>query len=124
MPETHTLVIEDCPPSLNAIAGRGNNWKYRSLKKDWDERFTYAVRASTLTGPAKHVKASCVFRFPQKRRRDGGNLRFFPEKCLGDVLQNEGVLPDDTWEFYQFHDVSVDPERGPKRMTIKLEVAR
>ncbi len=124
MPETHTLVIDDTPPSLNTVAGRGSNWAYRNAKKDWDERFTYALRASTLTGPATHVRATAVFRFPQKRRRDGGNMRFLAEKCLGDVLTNEGVLPDDTVDFYQFGDVAVDPERGDKRITVTMEVTR
>lgn len=122
--ETHTLVIEDCPPSLNAIGSRGSRWAYINTKKDWQGRFEKVLMGSGMRRDATKAEANIVLRFPERRRRDSGNYKWILEKVLGDALVSGGWLPDDTADQFQVLRVTFDPDRGDKRTTVMLEVTR
>lgn len=69
------------------------------------------------------VRASAVLRFPKRRRRDEGNFRAPLEKALGDALQHRGIIADDTPDHFTFGELTFDPEPGPSRTTITMEVS-
>jgi hypothetical protein len=115
---TAVLVIDDVPPSLNTVAT--SHWrKYGRIKKAWQGYCEGALMAEAVPRRLKAVKAKAILTFPQDRRRDEGNFRFFVEKALGDALTNGGWLADDTAEQYTFG--AIEFEKGRKRTTIRLE---
>lgn len=113
-----TLIIDDVPPSLNTVAT--SHWrKYERIKKTWQRYCEFALMSEAIPRRLKKVKATAILTFPQDRRRDEGNFRFFVEKTLGDALTNGGWLADDTADQFSFG--AVEFEKGRKRTTIRLE---
>lgn len=120
---SYELVLHETPPSLNAVGSRGHShWLYTNTKKRWQGNFGVALMAAKVPRKLKRVEASAVLRFRQKRKRDEGNFRTMLEKALGDMLTLGGWLDDDTPEQYSFKAVEFDPEKGPARTLIRLEV--
>jgi hypothetical protein len=58
--------------------------------------------------------------FPDRRRRDEGNFRFFLEKALGDALVSGGWLADDDGARFSFGSVAFRYERGVRRVRLSL----
>jgi hypothetical protein len=112
------FAYNDAPPSLNAIATRGNHWAVTNAKKKWQGIFEQLLMAYALPRGLDRVEALAFLRYPQKRRRDEGNMRWLLDKALGDALVNGGWLDDDTPEHFVFGRVFFEPERGPKRTTV------
>jgi Holliday junction resolvase RusA-like endonuclease len=68
------------------------------------------------------VTAYCRLRFPERRRRDADNFRALLSKALGDALQNIGLIPDDTPEFYDMAALTFSAEPGAPQTRIFLEL--
>lgn len=89
------------PPSMN-ILGSGNRFVYQAHKKAWQEALTVLLERADLPRPLQRIVAEGEATFPDRRKRDEGNHRFFLEKALGDALTAGGWLPSDSWEYYRF----------------------
>lgn len=70
-----------------------------------------------------HTRAHIVItaRFPDLRRRDVSNLYPYVAKPIVDGLVDARVLPDDDDLHVVGPDLRRDPERGPHRLTIRIE---
>lgn len=88
-------------PSMNVL-GSGNQFAYQALKQTWQELLIRALEEADLPRPLGRVVAEGEVTFPDRRRRDQGNHRFFVEKSLGDALTAGGWLEDDDWARYEF----------------------
>jgi hypothetical protein len=89
-------------------------------KKNWEGILMVMLLQAKVPKELAWVHASMELRFPSRRTRDEGNFRMLIEKALGDTLQQGGYLPDDGPQHYRFTEVTFDPEKGPKQMTIRL----
>jgi hypothetical protein len=96
---------QGAPPSMNVL-GSGNQFAYQALKKTWQELLTAELERADLPRPVGRILAEGEVTFPDRRRRDQGNHRFFLEKALGDVLTAGGWLEDDDWARYEFGGLS------------------
>lgn len=117
------LRLQETPPSLNRFTG-GARGAYHREKKKWQQQLGTALMVAGVPRGLESVKANAVLRFPVKRRRDEGNLRFLLEKALGDILVEGAWLPDDQGDEFEFGRVSFDPECGDPLTLIDLEVER
>lgn len=115
-----SLIYQDVPPSLNAIATHGTHWPYTKAKKRWQEIIEGLLLVSKLP-PMERVSASAELTFPTRQRRDTGNFRFMLEKALGDALVNAGKLADDDADRYSFGHVTMGYEKGHRMTVIRLE---
>lgn len=115
----HRLVIDDTPPSMNRVGGRSAWRKWANAKKEWQNALIFALDTIDFPRDLSAVTASAQLRFPTNRRRDSDNYSALLAKALGDALQ-EGWLPDDTPEYFQFEPVCFDPVKGPERTTVLL----
>lgn len=124
--ESYTLSIPGTPPSLNAakLGSKGAHMKFHREKKKWEGMCVVALLEQKVPKGLTRVRATAVCRFPQKRRRDEGNFRYLLEKALGDALQINGNLSDDTADEFNFGKLAFDPETGTPLTTITLEVER
>lgn len=119
----YELDLPDTPPSINASGvGASGSWqRFHRLKKQWEGMFVIALLAAKVPKNLPSITASASLRFKTKRRRDEGNFRALLEKALGDALQL-GWLEDDTPEYFRFNEVTFEPETGPARTILRLEV--
>lgn len=120
------LTIAATPPSLNAasLGSRGAHMKFHRLKKEWEGHITAGLLKAQVPKGLERVHATAVCRFPSRRKRDEGNFRYLLEKALGDTLQLNGCLEDDTPEQFTFGKLVFDADRGPARTILTLEVWR
>lgn len=117
-----TLLIDSTPPSLNAIAGRGNRWAFSRAKRQWQSDLATLLMVRAVPRGLIRVEASAVLTFPTRRRRDEGNFRVLLEKALGDALVEGGWLPDDTPEHFTFGAVTF--ALGHSRTAVALSYRR
>lgn len=117
-----TLHLDRTPPSLNQLGQRGHWRATHAAKKKLQEDLGWALICEGVPLGQEKVEASAVLRFPVHRPRDEGNFRASLEKALGDALTERGVIEDDTPDRYRFRSVSFEPERGPARTIVRLEV--
>jgi hypothetical protein len=103
-PRTFTAVLwlGNTPPSLNAVAGRGNRFAFIGAKRKWQTLLGTLLMAECVPRDLDRVEATAVLSFPTRRRRDEGNYRALLEKALGDALVEGGWLSDDTSEQFRF----------------------
>lgn len=109
------------PPSFNVAGMSGNRWKLAKIVKEWRETLGMAMIAAGVPRNCKRVIATATLTFPAKRRRDAENFRVVLSKALGDALQDRGVIPDDTAEFYRLADVVLEVQPGTSRTSIRLD---
>lgn len=112
------LLLDSTPPSLNAIAGRGNRFAFTRAKRQWQADLATTLMLRQVPRGLSRVDASAVLVFPTARRRDEGNFRVLLEKALGDALVDGGWLPDDTPEHFRFGAVTF--EKGESRTRVLL----
>jgi hypothetical protein len=101
---------------------------YQGALKHWKLWLNDAlVEARLPKGMARVVvMMECVF--PDRNRRDRGNMRGFIEKALGDTLVDGGWIADDKFfpvDHYDFADVEARYEKGVRktRLTFMPEMA-
>lgn len=123
---TYVLDIPDVPPSINqfGFGGRGVHMKMHRLKKSWEYLIWVTLLETGVPKRLKKVTAKACLRFKTKRRRDEGNFRWILEKALGDVLQENGHLPDDTPDQYRFTELTFEEETGHPRTLLTLETVQ
>lgn len=100
------------PPSMNTFARSGDGFVYMNLKERWSALLRPLLDASGLPKGLAHVLVEGEATFPDRGRRDQGNYRVLIEKALGDVLVAGGWLPDDTWDHYEFGNLSRSHQPG------------
>ena len=124
--DIYELSIPGTPPSLNGMGfgGRASHMKLHRLKKEWEGLMLITLLEMRVPKKLTKVIATARLRFTVKRKRDEGNFRWLLEKALGDVLQTNGNLADDTPEQFTFTGLDFDPIKGSPRTTITLEVWR
>ena len=83
------------PPTLNERQ-KISDMEYHRLKMAWEDVFRELIRDSALS-PCEAVHVEAQIGFPRRQACDEGNLRWMVEKALGDALQAENVIPDDTF---------------------------
>jgi hypothetical protein len=110
--------VPHIPPSMNDIVGQGTRWRYTKAKRDWTAILKPAIVRAGLE-PCDRIVAVGEITFPTRAKHDQGNYRFMLEKALGDVLQ-DGWLPDDSWDHYEFSDLTCRYEKGVRRTRICL----
>lgn len=121
-PARYTVELADTPPSLNRL-GRSHPLHQHRVKRDWQNTLGMALLAAAVPRPLPGpVTATARLRYPVRRRRDEGNLRWLLEKALGDTLHQGGWLPDDTPDHYLFGRVTFDPDRGAPRTTLTITI--
>lgn len=83
------------PPSFNDGGSGLDRMAYQALKNAWQEAFADLLARTDLPRGLESVQVEGQVGFPTNNRRDEGNLRWLPEKALGDALKDGGYLPDD-----------------------------
>lgn len=111
------------PPSMNVL-GSGNQFVYQAHKKAWQGALTGLLEAAGLPRPLGRVVVEGEVTFPDRRRRDQGNHRFFVEKALGDALVAGAWLESDDWARYEFGGLVAAYERGVSRTRLMLFPSR
>ena len=106
-------VIPGTPPSVNTIPLDTRSHAYRRARAEWFDLMHAVTFESGNVLPKRlaRVRAHAILTFPTTRRRDEGNYRTHLEKWLGDLLQHQGRLVDDTPEFYAFDRVTFVRDR-------------
>lgn len=107
------------PPSMNVL-GSGNQFVYQAHKKAWQEALIAQLEQADLARPVNRVVVEGEVTFPDRRKRDQGNHRFFLEKALGDALVTGGWLADDDWERFEFGGLAQAFEKGVSRTRLML----
>jgi hypothetical protein len=110
---------QGAPPSMRVL-GSGNQFLYQALKQSWQEALTAALEAESMPRGLSKVFAEGEATFPDRRKRDQGNHRFFLEKCLGDALVAGGWLEDDDWDRFEFGGLQRAYEKGVSRTRLML----
>lgn len=105
------LVHHGTPKSLN-VFGSGAQMAYQGQKKAWANVFWDLLRVTDLPKPCDRIVVEGEMCFPDRIERDQGNYRFMVEKALGDVLQQGGWLEKDSWDHYEFGNLTSTYERG------------
>lgn len=110
---------QGAPPSMR-ILGSGNQFVYQAVKQTWQELLIRAMEAADLPRPLERIVAEGEVTFPDRRKRDQGNHRFFLEKALGDALTAGGWLVDDDWARYEFGGLSAvyEPQASRTRLIL------
>lgn len=94
------------PESFNVLAsggGSGNAMVYANQKANWQAIFTRLLEASELPRGLEAVYVEGEITFPDHRDdRDQGNFRVVIEKALGDALEKGGWVKRDSWDHYEF----------------------
>lgn len=117
----HEVVYHDVPPSFNRYL-RWHWAKQRSVKRKWQDDLAVLLLAARVPRPiGGFVTVDASLRFPVAQRRDLGNFQATLDKFTGDMLQ-AGWIVDDTPEYYRFRTLGFEPERGPRRTTMRFEV--
>jgi hypothetical protein len=107
------------PPSMNLL-GSGNQFAYQAHKSAWQEALIELLEEADLPRPVARIVAEGEVTFPDRRKRDQGNHRFFVEKALGDALVTGGWLEDDDWTRYEFGGLAAMYEKGVSRTRLML----
>jgi hypothetical protein len=107
------------PPSMNML-GSGNQFVYQAHKKAWQAALIERLELADLPRPLARIVAEGEVTFPDRRKRDQGNHRFFVEKALGDALTEGGWLSDDDWARYEFGNLTAGYEKGVSRTRLVL----
>jgi hypothetical protein len=110
---------QGAPPSLR-ILGSGDQFTYQAYKKVWQEVFIVLLEEADLPRPLARVVVEGEATFPDRRKRDQGNHRFFIEKALGDALTEGGWLEDDDWSRYEFGGLAWAYEKGVSRTRLMV----
>lgn len=104
------------PPSYNAIGtGRGTGGAAMvgaNLLRTWKDILSGHLKESGLSKDLQVVYAEGQITFPTQGDRDQGNFRIIIEKALGDVLEGEGYIPNDSWDHYEFGNLTMRIEPG------------
>jgi hypothetical protein len=107
------------PPSLNVL-GSGNVFAFQAIKKSLMAALIEGLELADLQRPVARVLVEGECTFPDRKKRDQGNHRALLEKALGDALVEGGWLADDTWEQYEFGNLSATYERGVSRLRLVI----
>jgi hypothetical protein len=87
------------PPSLNEGGSGMDRMTYQRIKHAWKTVLRQQVRQAGLgrhgAGLWESVHVEPQIGFPNRTRRDEGNMEWMLKKALGDVLVEEGVIIDD-----------------------------
>lgn len=112
------------PPSYNAFgSGRGTggaNMVGASLLNTWKDILRKLIKAAGMPKDLSVIYAEGEIVFPTRGDRDQGNFRVIIEKALGDVLESEGYLPNDSWEHYEFGNLTMRIEPGVSATRLTL----
>lgn len=115
------------PKSIN-VFGSGNPRLYWEMKRKWSAILLPLLRDSGLPLGLAKVMVDGELTFDSRRARDQGNYRVLIEKALGDVLVAGGWLEDDTWDRYEFGNLTarVVPGQSATRLMLfpVLDVVR
>lgn len=107
------------PESFNLFAS--GSWEaYQGAKQRWHKVLAPLLKASGLPKGLGRVLVEGECSFDDAKDRDQGNHRVVIEKALGDVLVEEGYLPADTWERYEFGGLARVEEPGVNRLRLML----
>lgn len=99
------------PPSLNAAGSGGNHFAYQNSKKLWQSMWLELLKDAGMPQcDSVMVEGQCCF--PDRRKRDQGNFRYFVEKTLGDTLRDAGMIEDDDWDHYEFGQLAKTYEKN------------
>lgn len=119
-----TLVLDDLNPRRLITANRRIHHMVRAeVCAYWRKLAHDAVvreRGPYWTVPVRIV---ITFRFPDKRRRDVGNLYPYVAKPLVDGLVDAELLADDDDTHVIGPDLRRDASVGPHRITVSIEAA-
>lgn len=114
------------PPSLNEGGSGMDRMTYQRIKLAWKTALRDLVKRSPLgdlEGPYESVHVEAQIAFPNRQRRDEGNIRWMLEKALGDVLVEEGVIVDDSFfPVCRFTLGNLDGVLSPGRSWLRLLV--
>lgn len=108
------------PPSLNVAGSGSNHFAYQVAKKRWQDMLIEKLAATDLPRPCASILVEGRCCFPDRRRRDQGNFRYFIEKALGDALVAGGWLVDDSWDQYEFGGLAKAYTPGEASITLVL----
>jgi len=123
------ITIADFDPKQLISANRRIHHHQRAqVCSYWRELARKAVLHEYGTADAgcswhQRVRIVVTVRFPDLRRRDVGNLYPYVAKPIVDGLVDGRLVPDDDDRHVIGPDMRRDPERGPHRITIRIEDA-
>lgn len=107
-------------PTLN-LFGSGNHWQtYQGAKKNWEVWLADRLEESGLPRGLESVLVEGRLCFPTRNAPDQGNHRYFIEKVLGDVLEGEGWIPNDSWDHYEFGNLARVVRPGERWLLLRI----
>lgn len=110
------------PPSMNEGGSGMDRMAFKTFKRAWQDAFVELIRASAL-GPCEAVSVEVEVGYSSRGDRDGGNVKWWVEKVLGDALVECGVLVDDTYYPVDRYDVGgIKGVHSPGRSWLRLLV--
>lgn len=80
------------PRSMNQGGSGWNHHVWQAEKETWEDRFIDLLDETDLPRCLERVMVEGVICFPDRNKRDQGNLRYPIEKFLGDALIKGGWL--------------------------------
>lgn len=92
-----SLVHHGHPPSLNLGGSGWNPMAFQGIKAAWENRITQALLDVGVPKGLERLACEGQVCFPDRIRRDQGNMLFFVHKALGDALTHGGWLEDDSF---------------------------
>lgn len=121
------LVLDDLTPNRLVSGNRRIHHMVRAQVCAYWRKLAHDAATNAYgwadVGQTWHQRARIVItaRFPDLRRRDVSNLYPYVAKPIVDGLVDARVLPDDDDRHVIGPDLRRDLERGPHRITIRIE---
>lgn len=88
------IIVKDVPQSNNRFIGRNQKWKFQEVKKEWEQKLTFAGIGKVPERPIDRAIVHIHYTFPDRRRRDPDN---YSGKMLLDPLVRCGFIEDDSF---------------------------
>lgn len=110
------------PPSMNEGGSGMDRMAFKTFKRAWQSAFVDLIAASGLDA-CEAVSVEVEVGYSSRGDRDGGNVKWWVEKVLGDALVEAGILHDDTYYPVDRYDVgSITGVHSPGRSWLRLRI--
>lgn len=123
----NAIVVDNIDKTLLISANKKLHYQHAGKVRAYWRGLAYAA-ALTAYGTADHgcawwprAHVTLTIRFPDRRRHDVANLYNYVAKPIVDGLVDARVIPDDDDLHLIGPDLRRDQERGPHRITIRIE---
>ncbi len=118
--DSYTLTLDVTSPQLLVSANRRIHWAQRARTCRHWRQLTHLTARNEGLPTLDWAGVTVTVRFPDRRRRDIGNLHPYLAKPIVDGLVDACVVVDDSDDYLVGPDLRRDPDRGPLRVTVTV----